>query len=67
MPCQVTAQVTTLETPPTQTNGGGYNSTLGVTLPGGGLTNNASVDVNLTLGVMTPGTFRLLIIVEALP
>jgi hypothetical protein len=58
--------VTTLETPPTQANGGGYNSTLSVSLPGG-LLPGQSVDVNLTLGVKQAGTFRFLIIVEALP
>ena len=67
VPCQVTAQGTTLETPPAQPNGGGVNSTLSVTLPGPGLANNASIDVNFTLGVVQSGTFRFLIIVEALP
>jgi hypothetical protein len=67
VPCQVTAQVTTLETPPAQANGGGYNSTVTVTLPGPGLANNASIDVNFKLGVVTTGNFRFLIIVEALP
>jgi hypothetical protein len=66
VPCQVTVQATTLETPPAQPNGGGYNSTLSVTIPGG-LANNASVDVNFTLGVVNPGSFRFYIIVEALP
>jgi hypothetical protein len=65
-PCQVTAQATTLETPPAQPNGGGYNSTLTVSIPGG-LPNNASIDVNFSLGVKQGGTFRFLIIVEALP
>jgi Bacterial Ig domain/Calx-beta domain len=66
-PCQVTAQATTLETPPAQPNGGGYNSTLSVALPGPGLANGASVDVNFTLGVVQSGTFRFYIIIEALP
>ncbi|MFL6333834.1 MAG: beta strand repeat-containing protein [Pyrinomonadaceae bacterium] len=67
VPCQVTAQATTLEQPPSQPNGGGYNSTLSVTLPGPGLANNASIDVNFLLGIQQTGTFRFLIIVEALP
>ncbi|MFL6285731.1 MAG: beta strand repeat-containing protein, partial [Pyrinomonadaceae bacterium] len=67
VPCQVTAQATVLETPPAQPNGGGYNSTLSVTLPGPGLANNASIDVNFALGVVQGGTFRFYIIVEALP
>jgi hypothetical protein len=66
-PCQVTAQATVLETPPAQPNGGGYNSTVSVTLPGPGLANNASIDVNFALGVVQGGTFRFYIIVEALP
>jgi hypothetical protein len=65
-PCDVTAQVTTLETPPNQPNGGGYNSTLTVAIPGG-LANNASIDVNFQLGVVQAGTFRFKIIIEALP
>ena len=67
VPCQVTAQATTLETPPAQPNGGGYNSTISVSLPGGGLVNGASIDVNFALGVVQGGTFRFFIIVEALP
>jgi hypothetical protein len=66
-PCTVTAQATALETPPNQPNGGGYNSTLSLTLPGGGLANNASMDVNFTFGVQTSGAFRFFIIIEALP
>ncbi len=65
-PCTVTAQVTALETPPAQANGGGYNSTVTVSIPGG-LANNASVDVNFTLGVVQTGTFRFKLIIEALP
>jgi hypothetical protein len=65
-PCQVTAQATTLETPPTQTVGGGYNSTLSVSIPGG-LAPGASIDVNFALGIYQSGSFRFYIIVEALP
>jgi hypothetical protein len=65
-PCQVTAQVTTLETPPAQGAGGGYNSTVTVSIPGG-LANNASIDVNFKLGVVVSGTFRFKLIIEALP
>jgi len=66
VPCQVTAQSTVLETPPAQANGGGYNSTLSVAIPGG-LAPNASINVNFALGVVQGGTFRFYIIVEALP
>jgi len=65
-PCQVTVQTTTLETPPAQAAGGGYNSTVSVSIPGG-LANNASIDVNFRLGVMQLGTFRFKLIIEALP
>jgi hypothetical protein len=65
-PCQVTAQATVLEQPPSQPVGGGINSTLSVSIPGG-LANGASLDVNFLLGVQQTGTFRFLIIVEALP
>jgi hypothetical protein len=65
-PCTVTAVATTLETPPTQTVGGGYNSTLSVSIPGG-LAPGASIDVNFALGVYQSGSFRFYIIVEALP
>jgi hypothetical protein len=66
VPCQVTAQATVLETPAAQPNGGGYNSTVTVSIPGG-LPNNASIDVNFALGVVQLGNFRYFIIVEALP
>ena len=66
VPCQVTVQTTTLETPPAQAAGGGYNSTVSVSIPGG-LANGASIDVNFRLGVMQLGTFRFKLIIEALP
>lgn len=66
-PCSVTVKGTTLEQPPTQTMGGGYNSTLSVALPGGGLAPNASVSVQFLLGIQQGGSFRFLIIIEALP
>ncbi len=65
-PCQVTAQATTLEAPPNQPMGGGYNSTVSVSIPGG-LANNASVNVNITFGMVQSGTFRFFCTVEALP
>ena len=68
-PCTVTVRGTTLEEPPTQANGGGYNSSLSVgtvTLPTP-LAPGASVNVRFVLGVQQTGNFRFLIIVEALP
>jgi hypothetical protein len=63
----VTVMGTTLQTPPAQPNGGGQNSTLTVTLPGGGLTPGSSIDVQLLLGVSQAGNFRFFISQEALP
>jgi hypothetical protein len=68
-PCTVTMRATTLETPPAQPNGGGYNSTLsvGTITLGTPLANGASANVNFLLGIQQTGTFRFLIIIEALP
>ena len=63
----VTVLGTTLETPPAQPIGGGVNSTLTVTLPGGLLTPGSSVDVQLLLGVNQAGAFRFFVSQEALP
>lgn len=52
----------TLLTPPTQSSGGGWNSIL--TIPGGGLANGASVDVNIALAVARAGTETFSITVE---
>ncbi|MCA1618528.1 MAG: hypothetical protein LC795_04285, partial [Acidobacteria bacterium] len=65
-PCTLTVEGTTLEQPPTQSEGGGYNSTLTVTL-GTPLSNNTAVNVQFLLGIEQTGTFRFYIIVEALP
>lgn len=67
-PCSVTVEGTTLEQPPNQpaTIGGGYNSTLTVNLSTP-LAPGASTNVQFLLGVKQTGTFRFLIIVEALP
>ena len=43
------------------------NSSITVTLPGGGLLNGNSINVQFLLGVQQTGNFRFLIIVEALP
>jgi hypothetical protein len=68
-PCTITVKGTTLEEPPAQPNGGGMNSSMSVgsvTL-GTPLANGASVPVRFVLGIQQTGTFRFLIIVEALP
>ncbi len=65
-PCTVTVQGLTLEQPPAQAKGGGYNSTLTLTL-GSPLPATASVNVEFLLGVQQAGSFRFFVIVEALP
>ena len=68
-PCNVTVTATTLEAPPNQPIGGGYNSSLssGTITTGTPLNNGSSILINFKLGVEKTGTFRFYIIVEALP
>jgi hypothetical protein len=68
-PCTVIVTATTLETPPNQVIGGGYNSTLssGTITTGTPLPNGQSILINFKLGVEKTGTFRFFVIVEALP
>jgi hypothetical protein len=68
-PCTVNVQGTTLETPPSQLNGGGFNSTLsaGTVTLGTPLANGASVNLQFLLGIQQTGTFKFFINVEALP
>ncbi|HJR08111.1 MAG TPA: metallophosphoesterase [Pyrinomonadaceae bacterium] len=65
----VTIQRLTLEQPPTQPNGGGFNSTVraGTISLGTPLIANNSINVEFLLGVMQNGNFRFLLNVEALP
>jgi hypothetical protein len=65
----VTVQGTTLEQPPGQPNGGGFNSSLGantVTLATP-LANGASIDVRFLLGIQQTGSYKFFVNVEALP
>ncbi len=68
-PCTVNVQGTTLEQPPSQPNGGGFNSTLsaGTVTLGTPLANGASVNVRFLLGIQQTGTFKFYINIEALP
>jgi hypothetical protein len=68
-PCTVTVQGTTLEQPPSQLNGGGFNSSLaaGTITLATPLANGASVSLQFLLGVQGSGNFRFTINVEALP
>lgn len=65
----VTVIGTTLEQPPNQPNGGGYNSTLAVAT----ITTNTplmpgdSIELQSLAGVVRGGSFRFLVIIEATP
>jgi hypothetical protein len=63
---------TTIETPPAQTLGGGYNSSMGRSVVSGTIINTpiapgASVNVQFVLGVQQGGYFKFFISIEALP
>jgi len=65
----VTVQGTTLEQPPSQPNGGGFNSSMSantVTLATP-LANGATLDVRFLLGIQQTGLFKFYINIEALP
>ena len=65
----VTVQGTLLEQPPSQPNGGGFNSSMSsqtVTLATP-LANGASLDLRFLLGIQQTGSFKFYINVEALP
>jgi hypothetical protein len=68
-PCTATVQGTNVETPPSQPNGGAFNSSLSagtVTLltP---LANGASINLQFLLGLQQTGNFKFYINIEALP
>ena len=65
----VTVQGTTLEQPPSQPNGGGFNSSLsaGTVTLATPLANGATLDVRFLLGIQQTGSFKFYINVEALP
>jgi hypothetical protein len=65
----VTVQGTTLEEPPSQPNGGGFNSSLssGTVTLATPLANGATLDVRFLLGIQQTGTFKFYVNVEALP
>jgi len=60
---------TTLEQPPSQPNGGGFNSSMssGTVTLGTPLANGASLDVRFLLGIQQTGSFKFYVNVEALP
>jgi len=65
----VTVQGTTLEQPPSQPNGGGFNSSMsaGVVTLATPIANGASIDVRFLLGIQQTGSFKFFFNVEALP
>jgi hypothetical protein len=65
----VTVQGTTLEQPPSQPNGGGFNSSLssGTVTLATPIANGASLDVRFLLGIQQTGSFKFYLNVEALP
>jgi len=65
----VTVNGTTLEQPPSQPNGGGFNSSMsaGVVTLATPVANGASVDVRFLLGIQQTGSFKFYINIEALP
>ena len=68
-PCTVTVLGTTLEVPPTQPFGGGWNSTLsaGTVTLATPLAPGASINLQFLLGVQQTGSFKFFFNVEALP
>lgn len=65
----VTVNGTTLEQPPSQPNGGGFNSSMsaGTITLATPIANGASVDMRFLLGIQQTGSFKFFINVEALP
>ncbi|MEP6636874.1 MAG: hypothetical protein ABJB97_09130 [Acidobacteriota bacterium] len=59
----------TLEQPPNQPNGGGFNSSqaAGIVTAGTPIANGASINVQFVLGVQQSGSYRFFVNVEALP
>ena len=62
-PCSVTIRGLTLEQPPSQPNGGAFNSSLRVL---GGPTGLGSISVRFVFGVQQPGSFKFYIKAEAI-
>lgn len=65
----VTVLGTTLEQPPSQPNGGGFNSTLsaGTVTLGTPLANGATIDIRFLFGIQQTGNYKVRMLVEGLP
>ena len=68
-PCSVNVQGTTVEAPPSQPNGGAFNSSwsAGTVTLGTPLANGASINLQFLLGIQQTGSFKMFVNVEALP
>ena len=68
-PCIVNVQGTTVDAPPSQPNGGAFNSswTAGTVTLGTPLANGASINLQFLLGIQQTGSFKMFVNVEALP
>jgi hypothetical protein len=68
-PCTATVQGTTLEQPPSQPNGSGFNGSLsaGTVTLGTPLANGASINLQFLLGLQQTGSFKIYVNIEALP
>ncbi len=68
-PCTVNVQGTTLEQPPSQPNGGAFNSTWssGTITLGTPLANGASINIRMLFGIQQTGSFKFYLNIEALP
>ena len=68
-PCTANVQGTTVETPPSQPNGGAFNGTLsaGTVTLGTPLANGASINLQFLMGIQQTGVFKIYVNVEALP
>lgn len=64
-PCNVNVLGTTVEEPPTQANGGGWNTTMTVALPTA-LPAGQTVNLQFVFGIVTGGNFAIVINTEAL-
>src|SRR6185503_3924700 len=62
-PCTVNVQGTTLEQPPSQPNGGGFNTSLsaGTITLGTPLANGASINLQFLLGIQQTGSFKVFV------
>jgi hypothetical protein len=68
-PCTVTVEGTTLEQPPSSPNGNAFNSSMsaGTVTLGTPLASGASLDLQFLFGLQQTGTFKVGLLVEALP